>query len=60
MPAVIVFNSTERVEVRQSAETVIFDLAESTTGFAGFEYEDRPQETVWVNREAVQMILDRP
>ena len=58
MPAVIVFGSNERVEVRQSAETIIFDLAESTTGFAGFEYEDR-QETVWVNREAVQMILDR-
>ena len=69
MPALIGFNvatpdpalasqSGERVEVRESAETVVSELASSDAGFAEFKLQAMPDVSVWVNRDHVMFVRD--
>ncbi len=69
MPALIGFNvatpdpalasqSGERVEVQESAETVVGALANSEAGFAEFKLQAMPDVSVWVNRDHVMFVRD--
>jgi hypothetical protein len=70
MPAMIIFGPVaqgasgetsargEAVRVSDDAESVVRKLAQTKTGFAGFETPGRSSRKVWVNRAQVRLVRE--